>query len=91
MASSMDDIQAFYDAFFPRAEAAIAYCDKFPLDDMLAIGDSDVDLSMMALTGRAASPANAQDEVKDRSDYVSPYPTSRGVLDILQRSDGDGR
>ena len=34
MASSMDDIQAFYDAFFPRAEEAIAYCDTFPLDDM---------------------------------------------------------
>jgi len=34
MASSMDEIQAFYDAFFPRAEEAIAYCDKFPLDDM---------------------------------------------------------
>jgi hypothetical protein len=34
MASSMDEIQAFYDAFLPRAEAAIVYCDKFPLDDM---------------------------------------------------------
>ena len=34
MASSMDEIQAFYDACFPRAEDAIAYCDKFPLDDM---------------------------------------------------------
>jgi hypothetical protein len=36
MASSMDEIQTFYDAFFPRAEEAIAYCDKFPLDDMPA-------------------------------------------------------
>jgi len=34
MASSMDEIQAFYDAFYPRAEEAIAYCDKFPLDDL---------------------------------------------------------
>jgi hypothetical protein len=34
MSASMDAIQAFYDAFFPRAEAAIAYCDRFPLDDM---------------------------------------------------------
>ncbi len=34
MASSMEEIQAFYDAFFPRAEEAIAYCDAFPLDDM---------------------------------------------------------
>ena len=34
MASSMDEMQAFYDAFFPRAEEAIAYCDGFPLDDL---------------------------------------------------------
>jgi hypothetical protein len=34
--SSMAELQAFYDAFFPRAEAAIAYCDAFPLDDMPA-------------------------------------------------------
>ena len=34
MASSMDEMQAFYDALFPRAEDAIAYCDKFPLDDL---------------------------------------------------------
>jgi hypothetical protein len=32
MASSMDEMQAFYDAVFPRAEAAISYCDRFPLD-----------------------------------------------------------
>jgi len=32
--SSMEDLQAFYDAVFPRAEAAIAWCDRFPLDDM---------------------------------------------------------
>ena len=34
LASTMDAMQTFYDAFFPRAEEAIAYCDKFPLDDM---------------------------------------------------------
>ena len=28
MASSMDEIQAFYDAFYPRAEEAIAYCER---------------------------------------------------------------
>jgi len=32
--SSMDELQAFYDAMFPRAEEAIAYCDRFPLDQM---------------------------------------------------------
>jgi hypothetical protein len=30
----MDELQTFYDACFPRAEDAIAYCDTFPLDDM---------------------------------------------------------
>jgi hypothetical protein len=32
--SPMDELQAFYDAAFPRAEEAIAYCDAFPLDQM---------------------------------------------------------
>ena len=34
--SSMAELRAFYDAVFPRAEEAIAYCDRFPLDDMPA-------------------------------------------------------
>jgi hypothetical protein len=34
IASSMEEMQTFYDAFFPRAEEAIQYCEKFPLDDM---------------------------------------------------------
>ena len=34
LASTMDQLQTFYDACFPRAEEAIAYCDKFPLDEL---------------------------------------------------------
>ena len=34
LASSMEEMQAFYDAAFPRLEEALAYCDKFPLDDL---------------------------------------------------------
>ena len=34
LSSSMRDIQAFYDAITARAEEAIAYCDKFSLDDL---------------------------------------------------------
>ena len=34
LSSSMDEIQAFYDAVFPRAEDAIQYLEKFPLDDL---------------------------------------------------------
>ncbi len=32
MASSMEEMQEFYDTVFPRAEAAIGYCNRFPLD-----------------------------------------------------------
>ena len=34
LSSTMEEIQAFYDAIFPRAEEAIAYLERFPLDDL---------------------------------------------------------
>jgi hypothetical protein len=34
LATPMAEQQAFYDAFFPRAEEAIAYCDRFALDEL---------------------------------------------------------
>ena len=34
LASSFEEVQAFYDAFEPRAQEAIAYCDRFPLDSL---------------------------------------------------------
>ncbi len=34
LATPMPDIQAFYDAVAPRAEAAMAYCDQFPYPDL---------------------------------------------------------
>ena len=32
IASTMDELQSFYDAMFPRLEAAMQYLDKLPLD-----------------------------------------------------------
>jgi len=32
--SSMEEIQEFYDAVYPRAEEAMTYLEKFPLDDL---------------------------------------------------------
>jgi hypothetical protein len=34
LASSMEDLVAFYNAFFPRLEEAIEFCDKYSLDDL---------------------------------------------------------
>ena len=34
LASTFDELQAFYDAAFPRLEDAAAYLEQFPLDDL---------------------------------------------------------
>lgn len=34
LSSTMDEIKAFYDAIFPRAEEAIVHLEQFPLDDL---------------------------------------------------------
>lgn len=34
LVSPMPELQAFYDAVFPRAEAAMAYLDPLPVDDL---------------------------------------------------------
>jgi len=34
LASSMDEMQALYDALFPRSEELITYLEKFPLHDL---------------------------------------------------------
>jgi hypothetical protein len=36
IATPMDELQAFYDAAFPRMEEAMVYLDRFPLDAMPA-------------------------------------------------------
>jgi hypothetical protein len=36
LSSSMDELQAFYDAVTSRADEAMTYCDTFPLDDLPA-------------------------------------------------------
>ena len=34
LASTMTEMQVFYDVAFPRLNDVIAYCDKYPLDDL---------------------------------------------------------
>jgi hypothetical protein len=34
LASSMEEMRAFYDAMFARADEAMDYCDSFPLHEM---------------------------------------------------------
>jgi hypothetical protein len=34
LASSIEEMKAFYDAMFPRVHTALEHCERFPLDDM---------------------------------------------------------
>ena len=34
VASTPAELQAFYDAFFPRTQEALDYCDQYPMDDL---------------------------------------------------------
>lgn len=34
LSSTMEELQAFYEAMLPRVPEAMAYCDTFPLQDM---------------------------------------------------------
>jgi HAD superfamily hydrolase (TIGR01484 family) len=54
------------------------------LEEVLAVGDSDVDLPLLELAGHSAAPANANPAVRALVDYVSPFPITGGVRDILR-------
>jgi len=79
MASSMDEMQAFYDAFFPRVNEAVDYCDKFPLDDLpddarrlLQLVHSLVMVSMAVEIWHQPRPVDSADAYLDR--VVEPLP-----------------
>jgi hypothetical protein len=79
MASSMEDMQAFYDAFFPRVNEAVDYCDTFPLDDLPADAErllrlvySLVMVSMAVEIWRQPRPVDSADAHLDR--VVEPLP-----------------
>ncbi len=53
------------------------------LANVIAIGDAQGDLAMLREVGHPTCPANADQCVKDISEYVSPYRTTDGVIDII--------
>jgi hypothetical protein len=79
MASTMPQMQQFYDAFFPRLEEAIDYCDKFPLDglpeDALNLLHMIYSLIMVAMAVEIMhqpAPVSAADAVMIRTDEPVP-------------------
>ena len=63
-----------------------AVCDMLGVDqaNSIAIGDSNNDMSMLTIAGRACCPANASDEVKAVAQTVANQDYADGVLAILR-------
>ena len=56
-----------------------------PLHQMAGVGDTEADFCFLRLCGFSAVPANAEDGVKARVDYVSPHKYGRGLVDIIEQ------
>ncbi|MCK5725427.1 MAG: HAD family phosphatase [Thiotrichaceae bacterium] len=54
------------------------------LNEVLSIGDSSGDIPFMDISGIRACPKNASDSVKNISHYISEFPTTEGVIDIIK-------
>jgi hydroxymethylpyrimidine pyrophosphatase-like HAD family hydrolase len=57
---------------------------NIPLAEMAGVTDTWDDLPFLRLVGFRAAPANADAEVKQNADYVSPYENGRGLIDIIE-------
>lgn len=62
------------------------------LDEIAYIGDDILDLPILIRIGLAITPADGDDEVKSRVDYVSPFNGGKGCVreacEIIMRSQG---
>lgn len=79
LSTPMGEIHEFYDAFTPRFEEAIDYCDKFPLDELpedvlnlLHLIYSMIMVSMAVEVFGTQKPADSADAVIDR--VSAPVP-----------------
>ena len=71
--AKMADIQAFYDAIFPRMEQVIDHLNGFPLDDMPA-----AEQRLMYLVLSLAEVANAVELFK-QPDVIDGFPPERFI------------
>jgi len=79
LASTMREMQEFYDVAFPRLNDAIEYCDKFPLDDLpddalnlLHMIYSLIMVAMAVEVMHQSAPTDAADAVIIRTDEPVP-------------------
>jgi hydroxymethylpyrimidine pyrophosphatase-like HAD family hydrolase len=55
-----------------------------PREAIIAIGDSDPDISMIEFAGRGVAVDNAKDHVKAASDYIAPRCDQDAVAHVVE-------
>ena len=54
-------------------------------EELIAIGDNQIDESMILYAGLGVAIGNALDEIKDVSDYISPDNDHEGVAHVIEK------
>ncbi|MBV1928862.1 MAG: hypothetical protein KUG81_05055 [Gammaproteobacteria bacterium] len=74
LASTMPEIQAFYDVMLARVEAALEYLNEFPLNDMPV-----AEKNLMNLTLMLAESANAVELFKTEPGVIDGFESERFI------------
>jgi len=67
------------------AVAAVAEAYGLSMDDVMAVGDADNDVTMLAQAGIGVAVANASAKAKEAADYVAAEARGRGVCEAVRR------
>ncbi len=63
----------------------VAECSGIKPDELLAIGDSENDLELLAAAGIKVAVSNAPEELKNIADYVTKEPYGNGVKEAVEK------
>lgn len=63
----------------------LARCLNIPMRDVMAVGDDENDLEMLAAAGVGATVCNALPKVKAQADYVAEASNAAGVYEAVRR------
>ncbi len=68
-----------------KGSSVIAMCDYFgiPIEDAIAVGDEENDLSMIEAAGLGVAMINASDEIKSHADYVTEHDYNNNAISEL--------
>lgn len=76
------DISLPYVAKNTGLEAAVNHC-EMTMDDVVAFGDADNDVTMLKSVGLGIAMGNATDQLKDIADYVTADADDNGIINAL--------